>query len=156
MRNDSTSLARRTLRASAAGLLATLPMTLVILAARRLRLLRTPPPQEITERAAARVTAPGVRAQLISHSAWLLAHGGYGALSGVIYDRVRPRLPRAPYRAGLVFGGLVWGVSYLGLMPALRLYPWPDEDAPPRLAVMVAAHAVYGVALATAVEELDH
>jgi len=52
----------------------------------------------------------------------------------------------------LLYGALLWSVSYLGLMPALGLYPWPDEDAKPRLGVMIAAHGVYGLALAT----IDH
>ena len=29
-------------------------------------------------------------------------------------------------------------------MPALGLYPWPKEDRPSRVAVMIAAHFVYG------------
>ncbi len=86
---------------------------------------------------------------------WLVAHGGYGLLCGVAYHFLRPRLPNQPAQAGLLFGGMVWSVSYLGLLPALDLYPWPDEDATPRLAVMIAAHAVYGATLAAVVQRLD-
>jgi hypothetical protein len=35
-------------------------------------------------------------------------------------------------------------------MPALRLYPWPDEDSRSRRTVMIAAHAAFGLALAEA------
>lgn len=129
-------------------------MTLVIFAARQAGLLRTPPPEEISARVMAKIPAQ-VDAATRFRPPWFVAHGGYGLLCGVAYRLLRPRLPTQTAQAGLLFGGMVWSASYLGLMPALGLYPRPDEDAPPRLAVMIAAHAVYGVTLATAVRRLD-
>lgn len=129
-------------------------MTLVILAARQVRLLRTPPPEEISDRVLEKLPAPLDSARRF-RPPWLMAHGGYGGLCGIAYHFLRPWLPRSSRMSGLLFGGGVWSVSYLGLMPALDLYPWPEEDATPRLAVMVAAHAVYGVTLAAAVRRLD-
>jgi len=116
--------------------------------------LRTPPPEEISARVIAKLPAP-VDAVTRFRPLWLVAHGGYGLLCGVAYHFLRPRLPNQPAQAGLLFGGMVWSVSYLGLLPALDLYPWPDEDATPRLAVMIAAHAVYGATLAAVVQRLD-
>jgi hypothetical protein len=34
-------------------------------------------------------------------------------------------------------------------MPSLNLYPSPEDDSNQRQAVMIAAHAVFGTALAT-------
>ncbi len=152
MPNPFTPAMPRLVRGGLIGLLATIPMTLAMLAARRSRLLRTPPPQEITKRLLAPIASPRARAGPQLRAAAWIAHFGYGALGGVGYALLRRRLPQAPRWAGLLYGALLWSVSYLGLMPALGLYPWPDEDATPRLGVMIAAHGVYGLALAT----IDH
>ena len=58
-------------------------------------------------------------------------------------------LPRSNLAAGLLFGAAVWGVSYFGLLPSLNLYPSAEDDSNQRQAVMIAAHAVFGTALAT-------
>jgi hypothetical protein len=64
-------------------------------------------------------------------------------------------LPRSTPLAGLAWGGLIWISAYLGALPLLRLYPWPDDDRPSRTAVMIGAHAVYGIVLAEAAKRLD-
>jgi hypothetical protein len=143
----------RLARGGAAGLLATAPMTLVIVAGRQTRLLRTPPPAQINARVIAKLPPPPGSATKL-RPPWLIGHFGYGMACEAAYALLRPWLPQRPRPAGLCFGALVWTVSYLGLMPALELYPWPDEDAPPRLAVMVAAHAFFGVTLAAAAQRL--
>ena len=137
-------------RGGLGGVLATMVMTGVIAGGWAAGLLRTPPPAEITGRARrwagleTDAQGPAFRA------GWLAAHLGYGAASGVGYTLLRPLLPRSAVRAGLLYGAGVWGVSYLGVMPALGLYPWPDADSRSRTAVMVAAHAVFGIAVAQA------
>jgi hypothetical protein len=67
----------------------------------------------------------------------------------VIFAAIRPVLPRSDLVAGLLFGGAVWGVSYISLMPSLNLYPSAEDDSNQRQAVMIAAHAVFGTALAS-------
>jgi len=39
-------------------------------------------------------------------------------------------------------------------MPSLNLYPSPEDDSNQRQAVMIAAHAVFGTALATVEDRL--
>jgi putative membrane protein len=131
-----------------AGLVATIPMTAVIAGGRAAGWLRTPPPVEITENVAENVGENPERDSPEFQAAWLAAHFGYGAACGAAYAAVRPALPFPAAVSGLFFGGAVWGVSYLGLLPALRLFPPATEDSPRRQAVMIAAHAVFGLSLA--------
>jgi uncharacterized membrane protein YagU involved in acid resistance len=141
-----------------AGFLATAPMTLVIFGGRTLGLLRTPPPVQITANVQRRLTtiedAPEHIPEPVFQASWLLSHFGYGAGCGVLYSRLRPLLPHSLVLRGLTYGLAVWGVSYINLMPNLQLYPPVREDRLSRTAVMIAAHVVYGVALAVLERQL--
>ena len=136
-------------RGALAGLAATVPMTVVIGAGRAAGLMDTPPPVEITENVAEQAGEQPDRQSPEFQAAWLAAHVGYGVACGVIFAAIRPALPRSDLVAGLLFGGAVWGVSYIGLMPALNLYPAAEDDSNQRQAVMIAAHAVFGTVLAS-------
>lgn len=135
-------------RGSLAGLIATGAMSAVVAGGWATGFLRTPPPKHITGRIQDEI---GIRHKLpnpLFESSWMLAHIGYGSGAGVAYTLARRLLPRSSVVAGLLFGGAVWAISYLGLMPGLHLYLWPDEDTKGRQGTMIAAHAVYGVTLA--------
>jgi putative membrane protein len=136
-------------RGALAGLAATVPMTAVIGAGRAAGLMRTPPPVEITENVAEQAGENPDRQSPQFQAASLAAHAGYGAACGVIFAAIRPVLPRSDLAAGLLFGGAVWGVSYISLMPSLNLYPSAQDDSTQRQAVMIAAHAVFGTVLAS-------
>jgi hypothetical protein len=135
-------------RGALAGLAATVPMTAVIGAGRAAGLMGTPPPVEITENVAEQAGEDPDRQSPEFQAASLAAHAGYGAACGMLFSTIRPVLPRSDLVAGLLFGGAVWGVSYIGLMPSLNLYPSAQDDSNQRQAVMIAAHAVFGTALA--------
>jgi hypothetical protein len=135
-------------RGALAGLAATVPMTVVIEAGRAAGLMGTPPPVEITENVAERAGENPDRQSPAFQAGWLAAHAGYGVACGTLFAALRPLLPRSDVAAGLLFGGAVWGVSYMSLMPGLNLYPPAEHDSPQRQAVMIAAHAVFGTALA--------
>src|SRR5918994_1146022 len=136
-------------RGALAGLAATVPMTAVIGAGRAAGLMGTPPPVEITENVAQQAGEDPDRQSPEFQAASLAAHAGYGAACGLLFSAIRPVLPRSDLVAGLLFGGAVWGVSYVSLMPSLNLYPSAQDDSNRRRFVMIAAHAVFGTALAT-------
>jgi uncharacterized membrane protein YagU involved in acid resistance len=133
-----------------AGLFATAPMTLV------LELLRdrlpwhqqTLPPHRITMRVLGRI---GQRHRLPRREqrlgATFAAHFGYGAAMGSLYAPLQAKLPGPGLVTGLGFGLVVWLVSYLGVLPALSLFPPPQRDAPRRTALMIAGHVVWGATL---------
>lgn len=130
-----------------AGLVGTIAMTPPILIARRLRLFATPPPAQITANLSRRTAVLPEPDAPVFPLVWAGAHLAYGAGAGIVFAVSRRWLPRRVVAAGLLFGGGVWAISYLGYVPALRLYPEPADDARPRQVVMIAAHGIFGVAL---------
>lgn len=140
--------ARRILCEGLAGFAGTLLMTVVMIAGRALQLMWVLPPREITARAEERI---GIRQDLSQpefDASWILAHLGYGSAGGVIYALVRRFLPSSPILAGLTFGLALWAFGYLGIMPALGLYPWPADNSRTRRLTMIVAHAVFGLTTA--------
>jgi uncharacterized membrane protein YagU involved in acid resistance len=85
-----------------------------------------------------------------------LLHFGFGATAGAMFGVVAPRplLVRVP--AGLTYGAAIWGVSYMGWVPALGIMPPAERDRRDRQAVMLAAHLIYGSALAILVGTRVH
>jgi hypothetical protein len=144
-----------TVRGALAGVMATAFMTLWMIAGTALRLMKTPAPEEIAANAARQAgRQPEHAPEPAFHASWFAAHVAFGAVGGILYTWIRPYLPRPASAAGNLFGAGVWATSYLGWLPALGLYPSPGEDSPSRQAVMISAHAVYGVTLAETLDRL--
>jgi uncharacterized membrane protein YagU involved in acid resistance len=135
---------------AAAGLAATAPMTMAMHALKG----RLPwyqryalPPMEVVARAS---HAVGLHrsASLAEHKRLATAlHYGFGAACGAIYAGLA-----APFRltgplTGLLFGMVVWTVSYLGWLPALGLFRSPGDQEQRRNLMMVVAHLVWGATL---------
>lgn len=135
-------------RGAVAGVIATLPMTAAIAAARAAGLMGALPPRQVAGSAARRA---GVRDGLpppVFSLAWGASHLAYGAACGALYAAVRPRPADAPTVLGAAYGALVWAASYGAILPALRLYPPFWRQGRGVAATMGAAHLVYGAALA--------
>ncbi len=58
-------------------------------------------------------------------------------------------MPGGAAGRGMLFGLLVWIVSYLGLLPGLRVLTPATEHPVRRSALMVAAHLVWGWCVAS-------
>jgi hypothetical protein len=131
---------------TAGGAIATVAMSGVMLAGDRLGLMGEQPPTAITRKALreAGVDRPSAAAGAIAP----VAHLGFGAAGGALFGLVRRAVPIGPgWLLGILFGLGVWAVSYKGWIPAMGILPEPEDDRPGRPAVMVAAHAVYGLVL---------
>jgi uncharacterized membrane protein YagU involved in acid resistance len=139
------------------GIAATGPMSVVmVLLHRRLpERERYPlPPREITSQAVQQVAEPDEITPATRSALTWLAHFGYGGAAGALYAETARRLPgRAPVR-GAIFGLLVWTVSYLGVLPGLRVLTPATEHPLQRSALMIAAHLVWGWFLAVVYEVL--
>jgi putative membrane protein len=126
-------------RGAVAGVLATVPMSLVMVALQRaLPGRREPlPPREITESLLEAADVDGNESA--TRALTVAGHFGYGAACGALFAPIARGVP-----AGVMFGLLVWTVSYFGLLPALQLFP-PASDKPARQnALMIGAHIVWG------------
>ena len=134
------------------GVLGTLSMSTVMLAARKVGLVGQLPPQRITEAA---LDATGQRrSKEVQDALAVILHLLFGAFLGSFFGLLhhRWRVPRGSALQGIVYGLLVWGVNYKGWIPALSILPPPERDRPDRPLIMALAHAVYGWTTAAMVD----
>lgn len=135
-----------------AGVIATLPMSAVMYASKHVGLMGEYPPEIIAEKG---LEAAGVSpGRDVNDAAATVAHLGFGAGAGALFALLRRQveLPVPPVVAGIGYGLLVYVVSYNGWIPAIHIMPPPEQDRPGRQPSMVAAHVVYGAALAALLE----
>src|SRR5574339_301208 len=141
---------RKVLQGAAAGLVATVPMSIFMLIGWRLLPKREQYPlaprlitEEITERA-------GLEDRMSENELvglTVFSHFGYGALFGAIYALVEKWLSMPSSLGGALAGLAVWIGSYLGWLPAVGIlrpatrHPWR------RNLLMISAHLVWGVTL---------
>jgi hypothetical protein len=138
---------QRIVSGALAGLAATLTMTIAM---RHFHALlddpdRYPlPPREIVERVATTGDEQGAR------TSTLLAHFGFGALTGSIFALLPPRRG-----SGILYGLGVWALSYLGWIPAARILAPAWRHPAHRNLLMLAVHVVWGATLSRSLSELE-
>lgn len=132
-----------------AGCVATAPMTLFMLLTQRF----LPhgqrydlPPEIIIQDLARRTHLHWRLSKRQVLLATLVSHFGYGAAMGLFYKPVERYVPGPSLAKGSAFGLLVWGASYLGLLPALGLVESAYREPGRRNLMMIAAHLVWGSA----------
>ena len=149
----------RYLAGALAGLVATAPMTVAMVALHR-RLPREEqyplPPREITVEMTQKA---GVREHLDEPEqetrATLANHFGFGAAAGALYAPLAEHVPGPPAVKGIAWGLAVWAGSYLGWLPAAGLYPPATEEPARRNALMIAAHVIWGAVTGTVTDRLQ-
>lgn len=138
-----------------AGYIATLPMSVVMLAGHRMlpRSERYPlPPERIMARMADRSGVESATHGPLRDMLTTLSHFGFGALTGSLYTPFSRLLPLPPLLNGMIFGFLVWLVSYQGWIPRARILPPATKKPVRRNLLMVVAHFIWGGVLAWLVE----
>jgi uncharacterized membrane protein YagU involved in acid resistance len=113
-------------------------------------------PKTAVEWAEEKVGHPYALTQEQEMNAAMAAHLAYSASFGALYGLVRRRADGVPTPlAGAIFGLVVWGINFEGLMPALGMMPattdLPIKKWPPDLM----GHVVYGAATAVGYELLE-
>jgi uncharacterized membrane protein YagU involved in acid resistance len=104
-----------------------------------------------TQTVARRLQEQLVRRGPLQHkaAAGQVVHLAFGSAWGGAYGLLAGTLPGAgTLKGGLTFGLLVWLVSDDILLPAFRLSAWPQHYPVKNHVYAIAAHAVYGAALA--------
>ena len=136
-----------------AGVVATLPMSALMLLAQRLGLMGTQPPRRITDGAldVAGANPPEHTRRLLT----ALSHVGFGATAGVPFVLLSRAVPPSPRPLlGAAYGVGVWASAYLGWVPAAGLMPPAHRDRADRPATMIVAHLVYGSVLGAVTDRL--
>ena len=144
-------LAWRVLSGALAGVVATGVMSLLMLGAKRMGALGEAPPRRLVRRLSAPLGLARPRGKALDALA-LAAHFAFGSTMGGLFGLLPGRARTTG--SGALFGFGVWAVNYAGWLPRVGLMPPVHRDRPGRQPVMVAAHLVYGVALAAARRQL--
>ena len=149
--------AQSIVRGAAAGLIATVPMTLFMLAChRRLPVSqRYPlPPSLITQRAFRGFAVPAP-APMPYTLPTMAAHFAFGAVTGALFGLTPGALRRQyPATTGIGYGLAVWSGSYLGWVPGMGLMSPATRQPVSRNTMMIASHVVWGIALGLASKAL--
>ena len=137
---------------AAAGAIATVAMSAVMLGAKRAGVSGELPPERIT-----RTAIEGLNSRPLDdhteHAIASVAHLGFGALAGALFNLLMTRegsaggSPAIAASAGVIYATGVWLVSYQGWVPGLGFMPPASRDRRGRVATMLVAHWVYGGAL---------
>jgi uncharacterized membrane protein YagU involved in acid resistance len=137
------------------GIVATGPMTvaMILLHEKLPGHKRHPlPPKEITDKAIRKVGLGHKLSREAKAGLTLLNHFAYGGATGAIYAIATHNLKGCSMIKGPIFGLLVWGLSYLGLLPALNVLKSATRHSLERNALMIAVHLVWGVVLSVFVD----
>ena len=138
---------RNVLAGAAAGVVATVPMTVVMETLHeRLQgeVARPLPPREVAEGLAVKFGVHGDLSERDMQNLTLALHVGYAALTGAFFSAMAPRNAASGATAGALFGLGVWGTSYLGWLPAFGVRQPITYDPVARTGLMIAAHVTWG------------
>ncbi|MEJ7593683.1 MAG: DUF6789 family protein [Planctomycetaceae bacterium] len=146
--------AGRCLAGAIAGLLATVPMTAVMIVGKRRLPQRSQdslPPVQITKNALRAIDLDDELSRKEEVALAAVNHFGFGASAGALYGSLCPvRSAAEALTSGCIYGLGVWSCSYLGLLPGSGLYRSAANDTPERNTLMIIAHLVWGAGLGLA------
>ena len=148
---EEAPIARRLLCGSVAGLVATVPMTVVMEVLRRALppVSRDPlPPRRVAVGLARRLGFARYLDRDDREGLTWLSHFGYGAGTGAGYGVVEPALRSAlphPAASGAAFGVCVWLLSYFGWLPVAGITSPQFRHPLRRNTTLVLSHLAWGV-----------
>lgn len=149
----------RAIAGTLSGFIATLPMSVAMMAGRRRNVLKgldPLPPRQITARALETVGLRDYLSDDTQEDLTVLNHFAYGATVGGIYGLMPAETSReSAALRGVCYGVGVWAISYLGWLPAAGLYRPATRDWPRRNLRMLAAHVVWGATMGVLTETID-
>ena len=147
------------LKGTLVGFLATLPMTIFMLATQRFLPKRQQyelPPEMITKELAHRAHVRHHLNKQLILGATTASHFGYGAAMGAAFGSLQKRVPLPAVAQGVLFGLFVWAASYLGLLPLLGISASGHKEPLRRNLMMIASHVVWGASMGAMAGALFH
>ncbi len=142
-----------------AGVVATIPMTIMMLVWHRMLPVEDQyplPPEQVTDDIVDKVVGPRAFDRRDRRTlAWLL-HFFFGAATGSMYVMAADRFSRPTSYTGVGFGLIVWVGSYFGWLPAFDVYGAGRDQTPARNTLMLAVHIAWGVSLGMLARVLTH
>jgi hypothetical protein len=138
------SIMKRLLRGAGAGVAATGAMSAVLGVADKIGAMEREPPRIIVAS-----LLPVDPTSTLTNALAVVAHVGYGTSAGMAFTMLPGRLPQQ-VPAGVAYGALIYLIGYEGWLPAMGILPPAHRDKRGRVVTMLAAHLVYGAALARA------
>lgn len=146
------SPAQKILKGAAAGLLATVPMTVFMRAAWRLlpRREQYPLPPRLITRKVVKEKEPD-RLTVLTYLFHFLFGAAAGAFYAVIEDKVRLRSGVK----GIFMGLAVWTGSYLGWIPLMGILTPATKHPLRRNVLMIIAHVIWGFALGRLMRDMN-
>ncbi len=148
--NNEAAPERAFLKGALAGFVATLPMSIFMLATQRFLPKRQQyelPPEMITKELAHRAHVRHHLNKQLILGATTVSHFGYGAVVGAAYGPLQKRVPLSTIVQGVLYGLFVWAASYLGLLPLLGISASGHKEPVRRNLMMIAAHVVWGASM---------
>lgn len=141
-----------------AGLVATVPMTLAMKIMHRSlppEEQHSLPPREVTMEIADEVGLGKHLSESQRRKFTIISHFAYGAAAGAVYAPLAGKISSSPVSEGVLYGLVVWLGSYLGWLPMTGIQPPVTQKSPRRVALMIAAHVVWGAAVGLVLGKLD-
>lgn len=137
---------KRLVRGAVAGAVATAPMSAVMVGAKKFGLMGGMPPEKITAKILKRTgNRPSSQQQ---DALATVFHFAFGTAAGAAFGVVAPKRLVARVPLGVAYGTSIWGISYMGWVPAFGIMPPSHRDRRDRQVVMFAGHLMYGAVLA--------
>lgn len=133
-----------------AGLVATVPMTILMLKwhQRLPTQERYPlPPREIFDELTRRAEISDELDENQKTNLSIAGHFAYGATTGAFYAPLISAIDKPNLINGAAYGVAVWAASYLGWLPAFRILKPATEHPTQRVMLMISAHLIWGATL---------
>ena len=146
------------LKGAAAGFIATIPMSILIVAGWMLLPKQEQyalPPREVTGEVLDKAGLEDRMDEQQLTAATLLFHFGFGAATGAGYGLFENRLRLHPAVKGAVAGLAVWVGSFLGWIPAFEILKPATRHPLRRNALMIFVHLVWGAVLGLVFEKFN-
>lgn len=143
-------LLRNASQGGLAGLIATAPMTLVMVAIQKSLPCDEQyalPPRQITREIAQTAKVPGALRQPQEEPLVWAAHYSFGALMGALYGVKTGNQAGDSLARGMAYGFAVWAANYLALLPATNMRASATKEPRGRNVMMIASHLAWGASL---------